>query len=181
MVDIILLERVEHLGQMGQIVKVRPGYARNFLLPQRKALRATKENLKFFESQRVQLEATNLEQREEASRIAAKMTGLAVVVIRQAGETGQLYGSVSGRDVADAIGAAGYTVERRQVVLDHPIKTLGLHSIKVKLHPEVAVDVVVNVAQSVDEAAAQARGLTAAQIAAANLDEDIPAEAETEE
>jgi large subunit ribosomal protein L9 len=167
MVDVILLERVEHLGQMGQVVKVRPGFARNFLLPQKKALRATKENLKYFESQRVHLEANNLRLKGEAQEVATKLDGLAVVIIRQAGESGQLYGSVSGRDVADAVVAGGFTIERRQVVLDHPIKTLGLHAVKVSLHPEVAVQVTVNVAQSADEAAAQARGLTHAQITAA--------------
>ena len=167
MVDVILLERVEHLGQMGEVVKVRPGYARNFLLPQRKALRASKANLEFFESQRTQLEATNLKRRTEASSVGTKMDGLSVVIIRQAGETGQLYGSVSGRDVADAVSAAGYTVERRQVVLDHPIKTLGLHTVRISLHPEVSIQVKVNVAQSDEEAAAQGAGLRAAEIAAA--------------
>jgi large subunit ribosomal protein L9 len=183
MVDVILLERVEHLGQMGEVVKVRPGYARNFLLPERKALRASKANLALFETQRVQLEATNLERRAEASAVGAKMQGLAVVVIRQAGETGQLYGSVSGRDVAEAVSAAGYTVARRQVVLDHPIKTLGLHKVRISLHPEVAVQVTVNVAQSDEEAAAQARGLSPAQIAAAADAEpdEAPEEPVTEE
>ncbi len=167
MVDVILLERVEHLGQMGQVVKVKPGYARNFLLPQKKALRATKDNLKYFDSQRAHLEANNLKLKGEAAEVAKTLDGLAVVIIRQAVESGQLYGSVSGRDVADAVVAAGFTIERRQVVLDHPIKTLGLHPVKVTLHPEVAVQVTVNVAQSADEAAAQARGLTHAEIAAA--------------
>ncbi len=167
MVDVILLERVEHLGQMGQIVKVKPGFARNFLLPQKKALRATKDNLAYFETQRVQLEATNLKLREEASAVAAKMGGLSVIVIRQAGETGHLYGSVSARDVADGVTAAGFSIERRQVVLDLPIKTLGIHSVRLSLHPEVSVQISVNVAQSAEEAAAQARGLTHAEIAAA--------------
>jgi len=167
MVDVILLERVEHLGQMGEVVKVRPGYARNFLLPQRKALRASKANLEFFESQRAQLEATNLKRRSEASSVGTKMDGLSVVIIRQAGETGQLYGSVSGRDVADAVTAAGYSVERRQVILDHPIKTLGLHTVRISLHPEVSIQVKVNVAQSEEEAAAQRAGLSTAEIAAA--------------
>ena len=167
MVDVILLERVEHLGYMGQVVKVRPGYARNFLLPQKKALRATKENLKYFESQRAQLEANNLHLKAEAEHVAKKMAGLSVIMLRQAGETGQLYGSVSARDIADAISESGFTVERRQVVLDNAIKTLGLHSVKVALHPEVALTVTVNIAQSADEAAAQARGLTPVEIAAA--------------
>jgi large subunit ribosomal protein L9 len=174
MVDVILLERVEHLGQMGQVVKVRPGFARNFLLPQKKALRATKANLGFFESQRAVLEANNLRLKEEAAAIATKMDGLTVIVIRQAGETGQLYGSVSGRDVADGVIAGGFSVERRQIVLDTPIKTLGLHRVRVSLHPEVSVQVTVNVAQSNDEAAAQARGLTHAEIAAAaDADDEI--------
>jgi large subunit ribosomal protein L9 len=167
MVDVILLERVEHLGQMGDVVKVRPGFARNFLLPQRKALRASKANIEYFESQRAQLEVTNLHLKAEAAAVGQKMDGLRVVVIRQAGETGHLYGSVSGRDVAEAVTAAGFTVLRRQVVLDQPIKTLGLHKVRLSLHPEVAVQVTVNVAQSDEEAAAQARGLTASEIAAA--------------
>jgi large subunit ribosomal protein L9 len=153
---------------MGEVVKVRPGYARNFLLPQRKALRASKANLAYFETQRVQLEANNLKLRAEAAAVGGKMDGLSVVVIRQAGETGQLYGSVSGRDVADAVSAAGYTVARRQVVLDHPIKTRGLHKVRISLHPEVSVQVTVNVAQSEDEATAQAKGLSPAAVAAAN-------------
>jgi large subunit ribosomal protein L9 len=160
MVDVILLERVEKLGQMGQVVKVRPGFARNFLLPQKKALRATKDNLKYFESQRVQLEANNLKMRGEAEEAGKVLNGIAVVVIRQAGESGQLYGSVSSRDISDAVTEAGYTVERRQIVLDQPIKTLGLHPVKVALHPEVSVQITVNVAQSKDEAAVQARGET---------------------
>jgi len=172
MVDVILLERVENLGHMGQVVKVRPGYARNFLLPEKKALRATKDNLKYFESQRVHLEANNLRLKTEAEQVGTKMAGLSVVMLRQAGETGQLYGSVSARDVSDAITASGFTVERRQVVLDHAIKTLGLHSVKVALHPEVALIVTVNIAQSADEAAAQARGMSPAEIAAAADAED---------
>ena len=180
MVDVILLERVEHLGYMGQVVKVRPGYARNFLLPQKKALRATKENLKYFDSQRAQLEANNLRLKAEAEHVAKKMAGLSVIMLRQAGETGQLYGSVSARDISDAISESGFTVERRQVVLEHAIKTLGLHSIKVALHPEVALIVTVNIAQSADEAAAQARGLTPAEIAAAAEAEEEEAEEEAE-
>lgn len=181
MVDVILLERVEKLGHMGQIVKVRPGYARNFLLPQKKALRATKENLKYFETQRVQLEATNLQLRTEAEQVAGKMTGLSVIIIRQAGATGQLYGSVSARDVSDAVAEAGYTIERRHVVLDQAIKTLGLHGVKVSLHPEVSLQIKVNVAQSAEEAAAQARGLTHAEIAAAADAEEIETEEEAVE
>jgi len=182
MVDVILLERVEKLGYLGQIVKVRPGYARNFLLPQKKALRATKENLAYFETQRAVLEANNLRLKAEAEDVSAKMGDLSVIVIRQAGETGQLYGSVSARDVADGIGEAGFTIARAQVSLDHPIKTLGVHQVKITLHPEVSLIVKVNVAQSVDEAAAQAKGLTQADIAAEREAADEAAEAvETEE
>jgi large subunit ribosomal protein L9 len=159
MVELILLERVEKLGQMGQLVKVKPGFARNFLLPQKKALRATKENLAYFESQRAQLEANNLQRRTEASDIGGKVEGLTVVIIRQAGESGQLYGSVSARDIADAVTEAGFTIEKRQVVLDRPIKTLGLHDLKVVLHPEVTVTVTANVAQSAEEAQMQAKGI----------------------
>jgi len=167
MVDVILLERVEKLGHLGQIVKVKPGYARNFLLPQKKALRATKDNLAYFETQRVVLEANNLRLKAEAEEIGKKMGDLSVIVIRQAGETGQLYGSVSARDVADGIAEAGFVVERAQVSLDHPIKTLGVHKVKITLHPEVSLNVKVNVAQSADEAAAQAKGMTHADIEAA--------------
>jgi large subunit ribosomal protein L9 len=159
MVELILLERVEKLGQMGQLVKVKPGFARNYLLPQKKALRATKENLAYFESQRVQLEANNLQRKTEATEIGGKLEGLMVVIVRQAGESGQLYGSVSARDIADSVSEAGFTIEKRQVVLDRPIKTLGLHSLKLILHPEVSVMVTANVAQSAEEAEMQAKGI----------------------
>jgi large subunit ribosomal protein L9 len=159
MIELILLERVEKLGQMGQLVKVRPGFARNYLLPQRKALRATKENLAYFETQRAQLEANNLQRKTEAGEIAGKLEGLTVTVIRQAGESGQLYGSVAARDIAEAVTAAGFTIEKRQVVLERPIKTLGLHPLRVVLHPEVSVTVVANVAQSAEEASMQERGI----------------------
>jgi large subunit ribosomal protein L9 len=175
MVEIILLERVENLGQMGQVVRVKPGFARNFLLPQKKALRATKDNLKYFESQRAQLEATNLKLRGEAEQVAGPLGGMTVVILRQAGESGQLYGSVSARDISDAVVAAGVTINRAQVSLDHPIKTLGLHSVRVVLHPEVSVQITVNVAQSAEEAAAQARGQTPGAA------EEAEAPAETEE
>ncbi|HXP31771.1 MAG TPA: 50S ribosomal protein L9 [Stellaceae bacterium] len=175
MVNVILLERVEKLGQMGQVVKVRPGFARNYLLPQKKALRATKENLTYFEKQRVQLEAANLDRRSEAEQVAQKLNGLSVVLIRQAGESGQLYGSVSARDIAEAVTAAGFTITRGQVVLDKPIKTLGLYKLRVALHPEVAVQVTANVAQSAEEAEMQAKGvdpLRLAQEAAARAAEE---------
>ncbi len=157
-VEVILLQRVETLGQMGEVVKVKPGFARNYLLPQKKAIRANKDNMARFEQQRAQLEALNLKRREEAERVAERVGGLAVVIIRQAGESGSLYGSVSARDIAEATTAAGLTVARSQVVLDHPIKTLGLQKVRVVLHPEVAIPVVVNVARSPEEAEKQARG-----------------------
>ena len=159
MIELILLERVEKLGQMGQLVKVKPGYARNYLLPQKKAMRATKENLTYFERQRAQLEANNLQRRTEATEVGGKIEGLTVVIIRQAGESGQLYGSVSARDIADAVTGAGFTIEKRQVVLDRPIKNLGLHVVKVVLHPEVSVTITANVAQSAEEAEMQAKGI----------------------
>jgi large subunit ribosomal protein L9 len=153
--DVILLERVHNLGQIGDVVKVKPGYARNFLLPLRKALRATEANKAKFEAQRAQIEATNLEKRSEAEKIRGKVDGLKVVLIRQAGETGQLFGSVNARDVADAVTAAGFTVDRRQVILDRPIKVLGLHPLRLALHPEVIVSITANVAKSNEEAEAQ--------------------------
>lgn len=153
--EVILLERVEKLGQMGDIVRVKTGFARNYLLPQRKAIRSSKENLVLFESQRGQLEAKNLEQRNEAAAVAKKFDGLTVTVIRQAGENGQLYGSVTNRDVAESVTEAGFSVARGQIRLDRPIKTLGMHKLRVALHPEVNATVSVNVAKSEEEAAAQ--------------------------
>lgn len=155
--EVILLQRIEKLGQMGDVVKVKPGYARNYLLPKKKALRATPENKTHFEKQRAQLEATNLELRSEAEKVAQKAVNLSVVLVRQAGETGQLYGSVSARDIADTITAAGFHVERQQINLDRPIKTVGLHTIRVDLHPEVSVKAMVNVARSEAEAETQAK------------------------
>ncbi|WP_425403914.1 50S ribosomal protein L9 [Hwanghaeella sp.] len=154
--QIILLERVEKLGQMGDQVKVKPGFARNYLLPQGKALRATPDNIKRFETERAQLEAQNLERRNEAEAVAAKMADLSVVIIRAASEAGHLYGSVNARDIAEVVTAAGFTVTRGQIVLDKPIKTLGIFDIRVRLHPEVTEVVKVNVAQSEEEAQAQA-------------------------
>src|SRR5690606_5043622 len=158
LMEVILLERVEKLGQMGDVVKVRDGYARNFLLPQKKALRASKENLAMFEAQRAQLEADNLKRRDEAAKVAEKLDGQTVVVIRAASESQQLYGSVNSQDIAKAIIEAGFTVNRRQVILDKVLKTLGLHDIRVRLHPEVTVTVTVNIARSPEEAEIQARG-----------------------
>jgi len=153
--DVILLERIEKLGQMGDVVKVKPGFARNYLLPQKKALRATEANKARFAQQRSQLEATNLQRRQEAEAISGKVDGLKVVVVRQAGETGQLYGSVSPRDIAEAVIAAGVSIERRQILMDRPIKMLGLHPVRVALHPEVIVTITANVAKSAEEAEAQ--------------------------
>ena len=157
-VEVILLQRVEKLGQMGDMVKVKPGFARNYLLPEKKAIRANKDNLARFEAQRAQLEAQNIKRREEAERIAERVGGLSVVVIRQAGESGSLYGSVSSRDIAEASTAAGLSIVRNQVILEQPIKTLGLSNVRVVLHPEVSIPVVVNVARSQEEAEKQARG-----------------------
>ena len=156
--QVILLERIGRLGQMGDVVTVKDGFARNYLLPQGKALRATEANRKRFERERAQLEARDLELKSEAQAVSAKLDGQSFIVIRQAGETGQLYGSVSTRDIAEAITEGGFSIERKQVMLDRPIKTLGLHEIRVSLHAEVEPHVVVNVARSSDEAARQARG-----------------------
>jgi large subunit ribosomal protein L9 len=154
--DVILLERVEKLGIMGQIVSVKNGFARNFLLPGKKAVRATKDALAAFEAQKTQLEADNLKFRKEAEAVAVRMTGLSVDLIRQAGASGHLFGSASSRDIADAIVAKGFTVNRSQVVLDQPIKMLGTHPARVRLHPEVSVNITVNVAQTEEEAQALA-------------------------
>ncbi|MEK4034626.1 50S ribosomal protein L9 [Methylocystis sp. IM3] len=156
--EVILLERVAKLGQMGETVKVRDGYARNFLLARGKALRATESNKKHFESQRAQIEARNLEAKKEAEVVAEKLDGQTFVIIRQAGESGQLYGSVATRDIAEAATAGGFSLNRNQLVLTHPIKTLGLHNVPVHLHAEVDVKIVVNVARSEEEAERQARG-----------------------
>lgn len=171
--EVILLERIENLGQMGDVVRVKPGYARNYLLPKNKAVRATEQNRKRFHEQRSQLEATNLQRRTEAESIAAKLDGLAVVLIRQAGEAGQLYGSVTARDVADAVTAGGFSVGRQQIRMHQPIKTLGLHLIKVGLHPEVLVSVTVNVARTADEADVQARTGTAVARTGAERREEL--------
>jgi len=189
--QVILLERIGRLGQMGDIVTVKDGYARNFLLPQGKALRATEANRKQFESQRSQLEARDLERKSEAEGVAGKLNGKSFIVIRQAGDNGQLYGSVSTRDIAEAVTEGGFSIERQQVQLDRPIKALGLHEVRISLHGDVVPHILVNVARSAEEAARQARGedvtrtLTeeeedaeAARIAAEELFEEgvIPAE-----
>ena len=154
--DVILLERIDRLGQMGDVVNVRPGFARNFLFPQKKALRANKDNKALFESKRAELEATNLKRRDEAQVVAKKMDGIKLIIVRQAGEGGQLYGSVSARDIGDALKEEGYTIDRAQVLLNAPVKTLGSFKTAVRLHPEVKVDIEFAVARSVEEANLQA-------------------------
>ena len=156
--EVILLERIAKLGQMGETVRVKDGFARNFLLPSGKALRANEGNKKRFESQRAQLEARNLEMKSEAAKVAEKLDGKSFIVIRQAGETGQLYGSVSPRDISDQVSAGGVTIGRSQVALATPIKTLGIHKISLQLHPEVDAQIIVNVARSPEEAERQAKG-----------------------
>ena len=158
--EVILLERISRLGQMGDTVRVRDGFARNFLLPQGKALRANEANKKKFEGQRAQLEARNLERKSEAEQVAEKMDGMTFVVVRSAGETGQLYGSVSPRDIAELLVAEGFTISRNQVELNQPIKEIGLRNVSIALHPEVEVAVTLNVARSTEEAERQARGET---------------------
>ncbi|MBW6507080.1 MAG: 50S ribosomal protein L9 [Rhodobacteraceae bacterium] len=164
--QIILLERVAKLGQMGEVVKVRDGYARNFLLPQGKALRASDANIKSFETRKAQLEARNLETRKEAEAAGEKLAGQRFVVIRSASDAGALYGSVSPRDVAEVATAAGFSVDRKQVIIETPIKELGLHDISVVLHPEVSVTITMNVARSTEEAELQAEGKSIQQLAA---------------
>jgi large subunit ribosomal protein L9 len=163
--EVILLERVEKLGRMGEVVSVKAGFARNYLLPQKKALRASKDNLAFFESQKAKLEAQNAERKVEAEKVSSKISGLSVIIIRQSAETGILYGSVSARDVAEAVTAAGTAVERSQVAIDTPIKTLGLFKVRLVLHPEVSVSITVNVARTTEEAGLQAArgGMVAGQ------------------
>jgi large subunit ribosomal protein L9 len=155
---VILLERVERLGALGDVVTVKDGFARNFLLPRSKALRATSANMQVFEVRRSEIEASNAKARDAAAKSGDKLDGSSYVMIRQAGESGQLYGSVSGRDVADAVNAEGGKIDRAMVVLDRPIKTLGVHAVRVRLHPEVAITVNINIARSADEADRQARG-----------------------
>ena len=157
--QVVLLERIEKLGQMGDVVRVKNGYARNYLLPQSKALRATAENMKRFERQRGELEARNLERRKEAEDVAGRMSDVSCVLVRSASDMGQLYGSVNARDIAETLTGNGYKVERRQIVLDRPIKTLGLHEVRIALHPEVSIAVTVNVARSEQEAELQAKGI----------------------
>lgn len=194
--EVILLERIEKLGQMGEIVTVKAGYARNFLLPQKKAMRATGSNKAIFEQQRTHLEADNLVRRKEAESVAEKVDGLDVTIIRQAGDSGQLYGSVSGRDIAAAVTESGVTVIRSQIVLDRPIKALGIYETRVVLHPEVSVNVTVNIARTEEEAKLQlkrggailsddemeaAEAVAAAEEAALAIADDTQAEVEAVE
>ena len=153
--QVILLERIERLGLMGDVVTVKPGFARNFLLPKKKAMRATKDNIAYFEAQKAHYEANNLERRKEAEAIGAKLDGVSIVVIRQAGDSGQLYGSVTARDIAEGLGEEGFTVDRGQVAIDRPIKLLGLSDVRIRLHAEVIATVTVNVARSKEEAELQ--------------------------
>jgi large subunit ribosomal protein L9 len=189
--QVILLERVAKLGQMGEIVDVRPGYARNFLLPQGKALNATSDNIKRFEVEKAQLEARNLESRKEADAMAERLGGQQFVVIRSASDTGALYGSVTTRDAADAATSEGFSLDRKQVALNAPIKELGIHRVTVTLHPEVEVEIEINVARSAEEAELQAAGKSIQELAAeeqaaadfeiAELFDDIGAAQEDEE
>lgn len=176
--QVILLERVAKLGQMGDVVNVKPGYARNYLLPQGKALRASDDNIKSFEHRKAELEAQNLETRKEAQAVADKLEGASYIVIRQASDGGALYGSVSPRDVADLLAEAGVKVEKRQIVIATPIKTLGLHKALIHLHPEVEVEVGLNVARSAEEAEVQASGKSIQELAA---EEEAAAEFEISE
>lgn len=176
--QVILLERVAKLGQMGEVVDVKPGYARNYLLPQGKALNASEANIKQFETQKAQLEARNLETKKEAESLGEKLDGQQFVVIRSASDAGALYGSVTTRDAADAATADGFSLDRKQVALSRPIKELGLHTVHVTLHPEVEVDIVLNVARSTEEAELQASGKSIQELAA---EEEAAAEFEIAE
>lgn len=173
--EIVLLERIEKLGQMGDVVRVKDGYARNFLLPRKKALRATKNNLTYFEDQRAQLEGRNLELRKEAEAVEVKLSGQSFVILRQAGESGQLYGSVSSRDIATALTEGGFSATRNQTVLDKPIKALGLHAVRIMLHPEVTSMVTINVARTEEEAKRQAAGEDLTQAARDEAEADLDA------
>jgi large subunit ribosomal protein L9 len=177
--EVILLERVAKLGHMGEVVRVKDGFARNFLLPKGKALRATEANRKRFESMKVDLEAHNLEQKGEATKVADKLNGQQFTVLRQASETGQLYGSVSTRDLAALVGEGGFIINRSQIALNAPIKMIGLHTVPVSLHPEVEVKITVNVARNADEAARQARGEDVTVRREATEEEEVAASAES--
>jgi large subunit ribosomal protein L9 len=156
--EVILLERIEKLGQMGDVVNVKPGYARNYLLPRKKALRASEASRAVFQEQRAQLEAENIKNRQEAEGIATEVNGRTIIIVRQASDSDQLYGSVTTRDIANGITESGVTIDRRQVILPNPIKTVGMHSVRIDLHPEVTTEIVANIARSEEEAETQARG-----------------------
>lgn len=156
--EVILLERIEKLGQMGDVVNVKPGYARNYLLPRKKALRASESSRAVFQEQRAQLEAENLKNRQEAERIAEEVNGRTIVIVRQASDSDQLYGSVTTRDIATGITESGVTIDRRQVILPNPIKTVGMHPVRIDLHPEVTSEIIANIARSEEEAEMQVRG-----------------------
>lgn len=176
--EVILLERIENLGQMGDVVRVKNGYARNFLLPQKKALRSSKENLAVFEAKKAQLEAANLKRKAEAEKISEKMASLKLVIIRQAAETGQLYGSVTGRDIRDAVREAGFDIERRQVVLDQPFKEVGTFDVRIALHPDVSRNVSVVIARSQEEIDRKEAAAARAAAKAAKAEEAAAAEVE---
>ena len=176
--QVILLERIEKLGQMGDVVNVKPGFARNFLLPKGKALRATGENINHFDTQKAQMEAQNLERKSEALAVSTKMDRTTVILVRQAGEAGQLYGSVNARDIAQALHDHGFNISRNQIRLDQPIKSLGLHNVSVTLHPEVRITVTANVARSNDEAQTQAE---TGRALLSRAEEEALAEAKTTE
>jgi large subunit ribosomal protein L9 len=176
--EVILLERVAKLGQMGEVVRVKDGFARNFLLPQGKALRATKDNRAKYDGMKQQLETRNLEMKGYAEKVATSLNGKSFIVVRQASDIGQLYGSVSARDIADILTAGGFTVARNQVSLNAPIKTIGLHTVPVALHPEVDVTITINVARNADEAERQARGENVTQRREDTDEEEIAAAAE---
>lgn len=178
--EVILLERVERLGQMGDVVNVKPGFARNYLLPQKKALRATEQNRVQFEQQRTQLETSNLERKVEAEAVAAKLDGLKVVIVRQASDSDQLYGSVTVRNIAQAVTEAGFTLEGKQIQMARPIKTVGLHPARVVLHPEVSVTVTANVARSEEEAELQALGKAVPRAGDAEAEEEVEEQVEEE-
>lgn len=177
--QLVLLERVEKLGQMGEVVKVKDGYARNFLLPKHKALRATPENLKYFETRRAQMETRNIELRTEAEAVAKKLDGKSFIILRQSGESGILYGSVNSRDIAHALSEGGFSTLRQQITLTRQIKNLGLHEVRIVLHPEVSAKVTINVARSVEEAAQQASGINV--LAGGERDEAFKLEVELDE
>lgn len=176
--QIILLERVERLGHMGEVVTVKPGYARNFLLPKKKALRATKNNISYFEAQKMQFEAANLKRKEEAGFVAKKIEGLMITMIRQSSEIGHLYGSIRPQDVVDGLKAEGFNVLRTQIAINPPIKTLGIHEVKIILHPEVLASIKINIAKSEEEAIVQAKALKGESLKSesAKNEEAVPSE-----